>query len=642
MRPRSSILDLFDPLVSTDLSRDAPSPDADTSDKENCLDSEFFFGQPLKAPSPVRLKRRLVDVGDITIDDPTIHPMLTEEDELDDSMCDDDDTMILRLSTATPARDITVQKASPSNVGLRTPLAELSIDPDITPIARTKMYRRQPPSALASSDIITPASLESSTFASVIDAVTASGVSFAGPARPSPDHESENEAQPVNVISCDNGIPQITIPSIDEFTNSTPAFSLATPPSEEDAPQPSTSLLLSESSETSISIEHPRTTLRSSLSKSSSQDKKRHSIDLYTSFHLQLQSEEASFDLLNDKISLFASSSSMDSFHGLGEDDSFDMAVEEAKLQTTIDTIKLEQGERKDSFCSPDAHLEQNPICDTQVQKQAPHEPTEEENNECPEIAKQTVGEPSILPPVFGPPLHDQGCAVLCTPAPNVREQILPPAVPALRIVKRSARPAHEKSASTSSAASATSEGPAITAPATASVAPIRSPITQHVSSTDINRVTRVRSAASEPSAILPPASTGNGTSNGPRRVPIGDSQPVAINKRRGFVDQRNMPQGKTTGPRRVIVTPSVSVPPAAPVPVPASSKASAVSGLKAPTKYGLGTTASALPRPVSRLPTAATSGIARPPRTGAGANAAGAGTSQGNVKRATYARRAV
>ncbi|KAG6893522.1 hypothetical protein C0992_009689, partial [Termitomyces sp. T32_za158] len=359
MRPRTSILDLFDPLAPQNPSRDAPSPD---SDKENCLDSDLsFFGRPPKAPSPVRLKRRLVDIGDITIDDATSHPMLTEEDELDDSMCDDDtDTMTFRVPTVTPARDITVQKVTPSHAVPRTPLAELSVDYDMTPIARTKMHRRQPPSAFVSSDAVLPASSEISSFASVIDAVTASGVSFAGSPSTSSDCKLANEDQPENLTSCEIEKPQAAIIPVNESSNAVSASSLDTHKPEKDVSSSVASLSLSEASETSISIEHPRSTLRSSPPEMPFNDKKRHSIDLYTSFHLQLQSEEASFDLLNDKISLFASTSSMDSFlNGMEEDDNFDMAVEEARLQATVDIIQ-----------SRDDESQVDEIGETQIHKQ--------------------------------------------------------------------------------------------------------------------------------------------------------------------------------------------------------------------------------------------------------------------------------
>ncbi|KAJ7017478.1 hypothetical protein C8F04DRAFT_1279343 [Mycena alexandri] len=61
-RPRPSVLQLFDPLTT----RDAHSPD---SDKENTLPDFDFFPQTwVQHPSPVRLTRRLVEVGDVTVD----------------------------------------------------------------------------------------------------------------------------------------------------------------------------------------------------------------------------------------------------------------------------------------------------------------------------------------------------------------------------------------------------------------------------------------------------------------------------------------------------------------------------------------------------------------------------------------------
>lgn len=254
------------------------------------------------------------------------------------------------------------------------------------------------------------------------------------------------------------------------------------------------------------------------------------------------------------------------------------------------------------------------------------------------DIPKETVSEPSTIPPVFCPPLHDQSHR---TPARNVGEQILPPPVLGLRIVKRSARPGHEKSASTSSAASKRSAFTTTIAPVVASAMPI-SPIAEHASSAW--GIAHVRLAASEPSAIIPSSRAKDGRGDGPRRVPITDNHPLAPNKRRSFLDQKSMPQGNTTGPRRVVVTPSVPVPPVAPVSAPVPNKTSVVSGVKAPTKFGLGSSAaaSALPRPVSRLPTAVTSGIARPPRAGTGVNVAGKGSAFANQanKSAAYARR--
>jgi hypothetical protein len=78
----------------------------------------------------------------------------------------------------------------------------------------------------------------------------------------------------------------------------------------------------------------------------SSHDANRHSIDLYSSFQLHLQSEEASFDLLNDRVSFFAPGSDAESFFG---DDSFDMAIEEANMEKALEIINSEEKTAKPS-----------------------------------------------------------------------------------------------------------------------------------------------------------------------------------------------------------------------------------------------------------------------------------------------------
>ena len=63
-----------------------------------------------------------------------------------------------------------------------------------------------------------------------------------------------------------------------------------------------------------MTVSHLRTT--SSLTQLSPDDPRRTSVDLYSSFHLQLQSAEMSFDLLNDKISFFGHGQDSFSFAG--------------------------------------------------------------------------------------------------------------------------------------------------------------------------------------------------------------------------------------------------------------------------------------------------------------------------------------
>lgn len=61
----------------------------------------------------------------------------------------------------------------------------------------------------------------------------------------------------------------------------------------------------------------------------SSADPRRTSVDLQSSFRLQLGSPDMSFDLLNDKISFLGQEGS---FWGLGDDDTLDFRKEEAKM----------------------------------------------------------------------------------------------------------------------------------------------------------------------------------------------------------------------------------------------------------------------------------------------------------------------
>lgn len=320
-RPRHSVLSLFDPLV--DEQRDASSPD---SDKEN---SASFFGRSFKPASPVVLKRRLVDVGDVTLDDASMLMMLTDEEELDDIEDDENDTLIFRVPTATPAR------SAPSP---RTPLGEITLEDD-TPVARSKVYKRPPPSSSLSST-------NDSSISSVINAVNASGISFASPgpkSLPLTSYDLTYDHESLNATDTASQNPIITISSSDTLSNSLSTLNLNTPIGSllTDMSRPFETTPPSVPSEGSSS--HLLTRLRPNPPSTSSRDHNRHSIDLHSSFQLQLQSEESSFDLLNDKCSFFASTNGADSFlNAMEGDDSFDMAIEEANLENALEKLKLE------------------------------------------------------------------------------------------------------------------------------------------------------------------------------------------------------------------------------------------------------------------------------------------------------------
>lgn len=198
-----------------------------------------------------------------------------------------------------------------------------------------------------------------------------------------------------------------------------------------------------------------------------------------------------------------------------------------------------------------------------------------------------------------------------------------PPAVPALRIVKRAKRFGHEKSSSSGSVSSTEEPGaPDVAAISTA--APQRqAPATYITSSQPTRLVSTVKASGPSRVAVAPAQPAPNKLGTGPRRVLITDKHATTASAPNGRVV---VAPTNTTGPRRVpIAAPASVVAPAVVEPV---AKASTVSGLRAPAKYGAIGVASALPRPVSRLPAPTTSGIGRL----RGANGTGAGGGSGIV----------
>lgn len=355
-RPRHSVLNLFDPLASTSLpDRDAPSPD---SDKENsspplgdCSMTAAFFGRSYKpsAPAPVPPKRRLIDIGDITVDDASMHMMLTDEEELEELNDDENETLTFFRPASTPARpvDKVAEPATPSASTPRTPLGELALERDLTPVARTKMYRRAPlpSSSLVAPEIVVSPPRGDSSITSVINAVNSSGTSFAdfGPTDSNEFLIPEDSNGGTNDISPDDTqMPHITVSSPESLADSVSTLNLETPTGSllTDTTRPFGITPPLPPSNTTSSQPHR---LRPNPPKTSSHDPNRRSIDLYSSFQLQLQSEDASFDLLNDKISFLASGSGMDSFMNAMEgDDSFDMDIEEANMESALEKMKLE------------------------------------------------------------------------------------------------------------------------------------------------------------------------------------------------------------------------------------------------------------------------------------------------------------
>ncbi len=268
-RPRESILSLFDPLHDGAVSDDGDASDDYDSDKENSappaadmtMGTFFKSFKPTATSQPVvLLRKRLVDVGDVTVDESYL-ASVSEDDEDEDEF--DDENNILDLVEQTPKPVFVHGTLRPSP---RTPFMELQSEHEATPVAAKRMLKRQLfPQQKGLS--VAPAKPDGPP-SSVVDFINAEGVSFS---------DSKLPKSPV---------PAITISSPDA-TPTTAEF----PHSSETLP------------DDDLELPTPRAPkpLRSLTD--------RLSLDLQASFQLHFDSPEASFDLLNDKISFFGHSS---------------------------------------------------------------------------------------------------------------------------------------------------------------------------------------------------------------------------------------------------------------------------------------------------------------------------------------------
>ena len=305
-RPRPSILSLFDPL-SSELDRATFSD----SDKENDTSDFFKPAGTLKhiyVPSHT-LKRRLVDVGDITVEQPDMNALLSDELEQEISYIVDDDendTLTFRdmAKAATPkwsSRHATVSE-TPKVSSSRTPLSEISLKVESTPLPRKKPYTRQ----LVPT---TPKGPESS--CPVFSSYISSGSSSNRPpsyaevpeVRVNDEPVPESSSIPINSLG---GSSEPLFPYT--LNQSIPAEMLVpgTLPSSLLLPAPCPAL--------------PRTRQLSPTMPADNAN--RYSVDLQTSFQIHFPSHDATFDLLKDKISFFGSGNEFDSYLNNLEGDS--------------------------------------------------------------------------------------------------------------------------------------------------------------------------------------------------------------------------------------------------------------------------------------------------------------------------------
>ena len=323
-RPRPSILSLFDPL-------------AFSSNKENDFvgETSFFHTSDTRNEPQQRVhipKRRLIDVGDMTLDAPDMLDLFVDQDDLEHEINqsvaeeeDDNETLTFKemAKAATPkwsGRHVTSFATPKSSPTPRTPLAEIPLKDETTPMARKKPFRR-------------PIQVESKISRVEPEATLAD---THGVASPESSEKSERTtirsiSTPSIEISTDEATPEGK-PAMEGLGSSVCTLNLPTP-SDHDALIADTSMphiVSPPSPHTSPNLLPPPTHTRlrpASNSRAIPSTSSRYSVDLQSSFQLHLSSSESTFDLLNEKISFFSSKDDNDSFlNNLESDDSFDDA----------------------------------------------------------------------------------------------------------------------------------------------------------------------------------------------------------------------------------------------------------------------------------------------------------------------------
>lgn len=540
-RPRYSVLNLFDPLNATPRSEVTTPDSLSGSDKENAepscesyyesdrLTMTAFFNRTYKTQnkhySPVVLKTRLVDVGDMTIMDETADLLsgLTIEEEPEDDVdnvslvhesMDIDEQDSLATPTNSPPRQThhrynsaqtPLSEQTPTPHAQRAPLADISMD--ATPVPR-KVVKL----AIAS-----PAAPNSGVerYSSPVSAIRASHATLAPTGSPLASVINAINFTDQNMSSVGR-IPEHVTPTIVVSRRpENPSSSTA-----QLSPSPSTALLththLSESVLTSSDAPlsppakyqtqsppndtltaptaRPRLRARAHTTSSPSFNPRRNSVDLQSSFNLQLNCPDASFDLLNDRISFFGG----DAF--TIDTDDFDMQAEEEMMEALAKRIK-----EKDAATTL-ADVAGSPVAPQFGSSLTPQpSPPVVAANAPPAAVRLTtrrsslspgmkLSSPSPRPPMVAAPENEVSESLktsapsspIPSPAlptvtpPRVSQEFVAPVpaapVHALRIVKRPK--AHDRatsmsSASSSSAGSSAEEQVAPTAPP----APIHKPI---------------------------------------------------------------------------------------------------------------------------------------------------------------------
>ncbi|KAF4597657.1 hypothetical protein EYR40_008121 [Pleurotus pulmonarius] len=421
MHPRQSILSMFDPLnQSTSLDNNSEKENATPTRAQKSVDGmtmTAFFNRtykPTLQPMQPTFTRRLVDVGDVTVDEFSIMSLgleeLNEESEMDVDYGDEGDTTVLAPHDLPPLVDEHTAEEPVTPKAVRSHIHEFSTHQDCTP----------------------PASISNE----FTNYEAHSG-------------HSENHASPLALPTIDAPPNHLTIPLPDSSPPSpealfNPVITISSPVAaspthcfplpvtggeEGDLPvilPTSSSLTLRPRKPTDIAIDDPR----------------RCSVDLQQSFCLQMQEVDSSFDLLNDKISFFASAGGPGMETSFDEDDdSFDIQVkalgrtQEASKDKTKGTDTISPS--LDDFQTPTDTASGETEALTPVETPL-STPQLSPKNASPSIAKfldDADDNTELMKKAFhtrAPPINSSA-----TPKPTTLS-MAPPPVHALKIVKRS------------------------------------------------------------------------------------------------------------------------------------------------------------------------------------------------------------